>query len=155
MGHAPYGYEIINGKAVIREDEAKRVQELFMAYLSGLSLADSAKKAGINRYHGSISKMLTDKRYVLDPYYPVIIEREWFEKVKNEKRCRAEKLGKIKERTNEEPTFLKQRFAMPTPKALFDDPFRQAEYAYSLIESEVLSDGKEERNSYSGKKARW
>ncbi|AHM55852.1 recombinase [Peptoclostridium acidaminophilum DSM 3953] len=155
MGHIPYGYVIVNGKAVIQEDDAKKVRELFKAYLSGLSLTDSAKKAGINRYHGSISKMLTDKRYVFDPYYPVIIEKEWYEKVQIEKRNRAEKLGRIKERTDEKPTFLKQRFAMPMPKALYDDPFRQAEYAYSLIESEVLSDGKQECNSYSGKKTSW
>ena len=32
---------------------------------------------------------------------------------------------------------------MPTPDELYDDPFKQAEYAYSLIESEVIHDGDE------------
>lgn len=142
MGHTPYGYEIKNGLAVIKEGEAEQVQELFRGYLSGLSLSDAAKKAGINRFHGSISKMLSDKRYAFDPYYPVIIEKEQYERVQIEKRNRLEKLGRNKEKIDEKPTFIKQRFSMPTPKVRYDDPFRQAEYAYSLIESEVISDGK-------------
>ena len=48
MGHTPYGYRIENGKAVIDEAAATQVRELYKNYLSGLSLTNAAKKAGLD-----------------------------------------------------------------------------------------------------------
>lgn len=45
MGHTPYGYRIINGKAVIDEQSAERIKILFQSYLTGDSLATAAKKS--------------------------------------------------------------------------------------------------------------
>lgn len=47
MAHTPFGYQIENGKVVINKEELKQLQHLFQAYLSGLSLANAAKEAGI------------------------------------------------------------------------------------------------------------
>lgn len=47
MGHTPYGYRIENGKAVIDEAAAAQVQALYKNYLSGLSLTNAAKEAGL------------------------------------------------------------------------------------------------------------
>lgn len=70
MSHIPFGYIIQNGRAVINEEEAVKIEKLFEAYLSGLSLSEAAQKAGIKRYHTSVARMLSDKRYVEDKFYP-------------------------------------------------------------------------------------
>lgn len=143
MQHVPYGYKIQNGKAVIDQSAASQLQELYRAYLSGLSLSNAAKKVGIKGYHSSIARMLTNKRYLGDGYYPQIIDKDTFERAEAEKLRRAEMLGRIREPSSKEENIKKYRFSMPTPKQVYDDPFKQAEYAYSLIESEVVKDGDE------------
>jgi hypothetical protein len=143
MPHIPYGYKIVEGKAVVDQMEASKLKELFNAYLSGLSLMDAAEKAGIKRYHATIARMLTNKRYLGDEYYPKIIDRDTFYKVEDEKIRRAKMLGRIWDDKPKEEVNKSFRFSMPTPDELYDDPFKQAEYAYSLIESEVIHDGDE------------
>ena len=86
MGHIPYGYRIENGKAVVDEIASERVKELFSGYLAGLSLKGAAKKAGIDCYHATVSKMLQNKHYLGDEFYPPIIDEETFEKARVEKR---------------------------------------------------------------------
>lgn len=49
MAHIPYGYIIENGRACIDEKLANQVKKLFQAYVSGLSLVNAVKQAGINR----------------------------------------------------------------------------------------------------------
>lgn len=85
MAHTPYGYIIKNGIAVIDDRSANQVKELFHAYLSGLSLTDAAKRAGIKRCHSSIAKMLTCKRYLGDAFYPPIIDEDTFKQAEAEK----------------------------------------------------------------------
>jgi hypothetical protein len=144
MSHIPFGYAIKNGKAVVNEKEAVKIKELFGAYLSGLSLTDAAQKAGIKRYHTSVARMLADKRYVEDKFYPPIISRDTFEKAQLERRRRAKALGRIYEHKGNEKKCLNFRFHASMPDNLYDDPFQQAEYAYSLIKSEVILDDNQE-----------
>jgi len=144
MSHIPFGYTIQNGRAVINEEEAVKIEKLFEAYLSGLSLTDAAQKAGIKRYHTSVARMLADKRYVEDKFYPPIISRDTFEEVQLERRRREEALGRIYDHKGNEEKYLNFRFYASMPDKLYDDPFQQAEYAYSLIRSEVISDGNQE-----------
>ena len=42
MGHTPYGYKIVNGRAVIDEIEGAAVRKLYEGYLSGLGLQVAA-----------------------------------------------------------------------------------------------------------------
>ncbi|SFO01498.1 recombinase [Proteiniclasticum ruminis] len=137
MGHTPYGYRIEKGKAVVDETKAKQIKLLFEAYLSGDSLATAAKKAGIKAFHAGIGNILKNKRYVGDNFYPAIIAKANFEAEELERMNRAEKLGRIWEKKevngSPTPTF----FSIAEGNKQFDDPFRQAEYAYSLIEMEV------------------
>ena len=51
MGHTPLGYRIENGTAVIDEEAAAKVRQLYKNYLGGLSLTNAAKEAGINALH--------------------------------------------------------------------------------------------------------
>lgn len=144
MSHIPFGYIIQNGRAVINEEEAVKIEKLFEAYLSGLSLSEAAQKAGIKRYHTSVARMLSDKRYVEDKFYPPIISKDTFEKAQLERRRRAEVLGRIFDHKGNGQKYLNFRFYASMPDKLYDDPFQQAEYAYSLIRSEVISDGNQE-----------
>jgi hypothetical protein len=144
MSHIPFGYTIQNGRAVVNEEETVKIEKLFEAYLSGLSLTEAAKNAGIKRYHTSIARMLADKRYVEDKFYPPIISRDTFEKAQLERRRRAEALGRIYEHKGNEKKCMNFRFHASMPDNLYEDPFKQAEYAYSLIKSEVILDDNQE-----------
>lgn len=58
MGHTPFGYQIENGKAVIDEAATAQVRDLYKNYLSGLSLTNAAKKAGLNLLHSGAKRMM-------------------------------------------------------------------------------------------------
>ena len=137
MGHTPYGYRIENGKAVIDDEAVEKLKTLYQSYISGDSLATAAKKADIESFHAGIGKILRNKHYLGDDYYPRIIDPETFTSAEAERVKRATRLGRIRD--------PKEKAAIPFPTAFrinegnlqFDDPFQQAEYAYSLIESEM------------------
>jgi len=137
MTHTPYGYRIEGGNAVIDETAAGQVRELFDGYNSGLALTVAAEKAGLKLYHASAKRMLQNERYVGDDYYPAIVDSDIFNKANNEIRRRALALGRIKEYKEPLPPIPQTRFKMGRQTMFFDDPFAQAEYMYSLIESEV------------------
>ncbi len=136
MAHTPFGYEIENGKVVINKEELKQLQHLFQAYLSGLSLANAAKKAGVKRNHGGITRMLTDERYLGTEIFPTLISNEIFEKVTAERYKRAKKLGRLNKKQEETP-FEIPTFTLSTINKQYENPYKQAEYVYSLIESVV------------------
>lgn len=137
MGHTPYGYQIENGKAIIDEQAAEQIKTLFQSYLAGDSLAMAAKKADIKSFHAGIGRMLQNKRYLGDEYYPAIINTDIFEAAEEERIRRAKKLGRIREPKQEPEVVFPTNFRISEGTERFDDPLQQAEYSYSLIESEV------------------
>ena len=136
MGHTPYGYRIENGKALIDEHAAEQIKTLFRSYLSGDSLAMAAKEADIKAFHAGIGRMLQNKHYLGDAYYPAIIDHETFAAAVAERIRRAEKLGRILEPEVKKEIVYPSTFRIIKGTERFDDPFQQAEYAYSLIECE-------------------
>lgn len=46
MGHTPYGYRIIQGKAVVDEAQAAQIRVVYTAYLNGRFLRMRQKKLG-------------------------------------------------------------------------------------------------------------
>jgi hypothetical protein len=141
MGHTPFGYRIESGKAVIDNEATDQIRTLFNSYLSGDSLDTAAKKAGIKSFHAGIGRILQTARYLGDEYYPAIIEPDTYMAVQAERIKRAEKLGRIREPKEEKKVVFLSSFRMNEGTQQYDDPFQQAEYAYSLIESEVQEDG--------------
>jgi len=141
VAHTPYGYRIENGIAVIDEEEAEKVRKLYKGYLSGLSLTVAAKTAGIDAYHGTAGRMLRNERYLGDDYYPAIIDKETYEKAEAERIKRAKKLGRIFEPKTEDKPTISKKFTIGQVIQKYTNPFTQAEYVYSLIESEVQQDG--------------
>lgn len=143
MGHTPYGYRIENGKAVVVDTQAEQVRKLYEGYLSGLALMEAAKEAGLNLYHGSAKRMMQNCHYLGDEYYPAIIDRTIFDKAETERMKRAGALGRIFEEKAPVRQESRVRFSIGTVIQKYADPFKQAEYAYSLIESEVVTDDSE------------
>lgn len=137
----PYGYRIENGMAVVDEEQAADVRKLFSGYISGLALMNAAEKAGLKLYHGSAGRMLRNTKYLGDEYYPPIIDKETFDQAEAVRISRARALGRIRELEAKPVVAASFRFIMAPVKKVYDDPFMQAAYAYSLIESEVETDG--------------
>lgn len=137
MAHIPYGYKIINGKAEVDEKQAEVVIKLFDGYVAGLGLKPAAENAGLDIYHGSAGRMLRNTHYLGDEYYPAVIDRERFDKAEEIRMSRASSLGRVRELQDAPKPMADTMFTMPFVERKFTDPFEQAEYAYSLIESEV------------------
>ncbi len=137
-GHTPYGYRIENGIAVICEEEARQIRKLYEGYLGGLSMVNAAKEAGLNKMHGSVKRLMQNQHYLGDDFYPAIIDQKTFDAFELERLRREKALGRdnLKKKTVEArpaPTTFRMGKAVP----MSDDPYKQAEYVYSLIESEV------------------
>lgn len=137
MAHTPYGYRIVDGKAVIDEEQAANVQAIFMDYLSGTALTVAAAKVGLKMYHGSVGRLLRNRHYLGDEFYPAIIDQDTFDAVEEKRMEKARGLGRVRELEEPPKPECPTLFHMPKVTQKYDDPFKQAEYAYSLIESEV------------------
>jgi hypothetical protein len=137
MSHVPYGYRIENGKAVIDEEKAAQVRKLYEGYLSGLAYVPAAEAAGLKLYHTGAKKMMQNKHYLGDDYYPAIIDNETFEAAEAERVKRQVKLGRVFDDKPAQESKVATGFKMLKIQMKYDDPFTQAEYVYSLIESEV------------------
>ena len=137
LGHTPYGYRIENGAAVINEEEAEKVRTVFQAYISGRGFRDSAGVAGLEMSHTSVKRILKNRHYIGDDFYPAIVAREEFDAAEAEHRKRLETTGKgygtRKARTG---PGVKTAFIIRPAVRKLKDPYEQAEYIYSLIESE-------------------
>lgn len=137
MGHTPFGYRIDNGIAVIDDKAAGQIKSLYQAYLSGDALRTAAIKVGIDAYHAGIGNILKNPHYLGDDYYPAIIDPDTFEAAQEERIKRASALGRIREPKEYKAAVYPTTFRIIEGTKLFDNPFEQAEYAYTLIESEV------------------
>lgn len=139
--HIPYGYRIVNGKAVVDEVQAEQVRNFFEEYISGKALKVAAEKVGLKIYHGSAGRMLRNTRYLGDDYYPAIIDQELFDRAEEERQSRANQLGRVRELRGKEMPAVPLHFTMGRQTKVIYDPYDQAEYAYSLIESEMKANG--------------
>ena len=100
----PLGYYIQNGKAEIEPETAEFVREIFSTYLAGISTYRIAKdftRRGIlnashkpSWNHGSIGKILENRKYIGDEFYPPLIEQSIFEQVQSRRIQRVKDLGR-------------------------------------------------------------
>lgn len=138
MKHTPLGYEIIDGKIAVNEEEAQVVKAIMKNYLEGMPLKKAAAVVGLELTHTSVKNILTNKRYVGDGFYPRIIDDETALAIETEMNERAIKLGRDKFRGKQAKIFLpKTNFKIRSSGMKYDDPIVQAEYVYTLIEEEV------------------
>ncbi|WP_143321077.1 recombinase family protein [Clostridium sp. HBUAS56010] len=102
--HTPLGYRIVDGKADIVPEAAQIVKAVFQAYLGGTSTYQIAKdltKQGVlnashkpSWNHGSVGKILENKKYTGDEFYPPLIESEIFKQVQNRRQETVKSLGR-------------------------------------------------------------
>ena len=134
----PYGYRIENGTAVVCEEQAAQIRKIYEGYLGGLSLKGAAREAGLILSHASVKRMMQNPHYLGDDFYPALIDKETFDAFETERIRREKALGRD-DRQKKAPDTLPAptTFRMRKKARVFNDPYRQAEYVYSLIESEV------------------
>ena len=133
MKHTPYGYDIVGGIAVINEEQAAAIRQTCENYLSGMSMTQAARAAGINMKHSGVKRLMLNPRYLGDDFYPAILTPEIAQAVEAE-RQRRDTLYKGTRYTKEAvTTVIPTRFAMKRTAPKYQDPIKQAEYAYSQI----------------------
>lgn len=137
MSHIPYGYRIENGKAVIDEEKAEQVRKLYKGYLSGLAYIPAAEAVGLKLYHTGVKNMMQNKNYLGNNYYPAIINKKTFDAAEAERVKRQAKLGRVFDEKPGKVRKVATGFTMPQVQIKYENPIKQAEYVYSLIESEV------------------
>ena len=138
MRHTPYGYEIVDGKAVIDEEKAAVIRKICENYLSGMSLIAAAADVGIDMKHSGVKHMIQNKRYTGDSFYPAIITQEIACKIEEERLRRAKALGRDNKgcQTDKKP-IIYTKFSLQRVPEKYKNPVKQAEFVYSLIKSEL------------------
>lgn len=133
MKHTPYGYDIVGGAAVINEEQAANLRKLCENYLSGMSFVQAAKDVGLEMKHSGVKRLMQNPRYLGDDFYPAILTVEIAQAVEAE-RLRRDALYKGTRYTKEAvTTVIPTRFSMKRTAPKYQDPIKQAEYAYSQI----------------------
>lgn len=140
-GHVSYGYRIKDGVGVICEEEAESIQKIYELYLSGMGLQAIADTLGLKLFHGGVSRIIGNIKYLGTDFYPRIVDEKVFQKAAEEKERRAVRLKRIDRIKVTEKIPVKYAFAMAKAKEKHDDPFTQAAYLYSLIRNEVDNSG--------------
>lgn len=137
MKHTPYGYDIVGGMAVINEEQAAVIRRICDNYLSGMSMTQAARTAGINATHSVVKRLMLNKHYLGDDFYPAILTAETHQAVEAERQRRDALYKGIRYSKKEVEISIPTSFTMCKLSTRYKDPVKQAEYAYSLIESEV------------------
>lgn len=133
----PYGYRVVNGSAVIDEEQAAQVRGVFRDFLNGVSYVKCAENNGLHMYHASVKRMLRNRYYLGDDFYPPMVSRETFDAAEAEYRRRIVALNRnFQSNASKNAAPVPTAFRMKPDVKKIRDPYRQAEYAYSLIESE-------------------
>lgn len=134
--HIPIGYKVENGVPVVDDEKATAVRNLFIFYISGYSLNNAAREAGLKVFHARAGKILRDKRYLGKGIYPKLIDEAIFNAAEDERNRRAVSLGRIfpdKEKQIAIPThFVMDKVDVPAGLILME----KAAYLYSSIRSE-------------------
>ena len=126
----------INGAAFIDEVQAAQVRGIYEAYLSGKGYMDAAKSVGLEMFHSSVKRMLQTRYYLGDDFYPAIIDQETFDAAEAERLRRMKALGRKGGQKPKAEKPIPTKFHMTAVRQKYRDPYKQAAYVYSLIESE-------------------
>lgn len=118
---------------IINEEQAANLRKLCENYLSGMSFVQAAKDVGLEMKHSGVKRLMQNPRYLGDDFYPAILTAEIAQAVEAE-RLRRDALYKGTRYTKEAvTTVIPTRFAMKRTAPKYQDPIKQAEYAYSQI----------------------
>ena len=103
--HMPLGYRMAGGKILIVPEQAELVKEVFQAYSEGNSMYQLARRLteqGVLNAnhkpvwnHGTVGKILENRRYLGDEFYPALVDSELFHKVQERRKEKSKELGRI------------------------------------------------------------
>lgn len=138
MKHTPYGYQIVDGKAVVDELAAANIHQICENYLNGMGLIASATDVGLTKNATEVKRMIMNKKLLGNDFYPAILTKEEMNALEEERARRAKKLGRehMPRRTSNKPKIY-SAFSLPRIPEKYNDPIKQAEFAYSMIRNEV------------------
>lgn len=137
MAHIPYGYEIVDGIAVVNLEKKAKLERLFELYNSGTALKVAGDELGFGLKHSGVARLISNTVYLGTDFYPAIIDEETFERAAQERLKRATHLGRIRDYSQvKEEKRVRQSYFLGEVKKKFADPFEQAAFAYSQIRSE-------------------
>ena len=132
MTHIPYGYRIENGIAVVDEVDAERIKALYQEYIDCKSMRAAAKKAGIDKTHSVIGRILKNKVYLGTVHYPQIIDEDIFVKAQEIREHNVRSQNRIGI-YRPHPKVEIGAFKIRKIEEEYKDPYKQAEYAYGQI----------------------
>lgn len=139
MKHTPMGYEVVDGKIVINEEEAELVRTMYAVYLLGGSYKAAAKAAGLPLKHSGVKHILQNKKNLGNENYPAIIDKETFDAAEEERLRREVALGRYRNKGKPRPRATYYvGFSVPEVPRKYMDPVQQAEFAYGLVRNEVI-----------------
>ena len=134
-GHTPFGYRIQNGIAVVCKEEVRQIKQIYKGYLSGMSYMNAAEHVGLHLNHCCVKRLLQNRHYLGDEFYPAIIDRKMFDAAERGRRRRSTLLGRDhRKKTFSDKIIIPKEFTMGKAQKRIAEPFAQAEYLYSLIE---------------------
>ena len=145
MAHIPYGYQIVDGRAVYKRGEAGRIKMFVRYYLEGDAIKTAGDKAGIDLSISTLGHILRNPVYKGDRYYPAIIDEETFERVQDMRQERYEKLGCFTSNNSIPPASVRQLFCLrpenekewaewpEDAKEVMNEPARKAAYIYTRV----------------------
>lgn len=102
----PFGYRIVDGKAVIDAEQDERLKQMLSLYLDGLSIQAASEEAGMT--YTVARRALSNETYLGDGFYPPLISREMYEQLQTERKRRQpkkpgvipDKIGALRVRTH-------------------------------------------------------
>lgn len=133
MKHTPFGYRIEDGTPVINEEQAEKIRETCLYYLSGMSFSAAAREAGLQMVHSQVKHTLLNPRYLGEMGYPPILTKEIMEQVEVERQKREEAYGHERWKKGNTDSRIYTSFVLPNILKKYEDPIQQAEYAFSVI----------------------
>lgn len=106
------------------------------------AILEDCRKLGVKEFtisstFSSLIETMENRHYLGDDFYPAIIDQETYDKAAAIRLERAGKLGRLNRKKNVESAASPTGFRMAAAEQHYEDPRLQAEYLYSLIESEV------------------
>ena len=148
MAHIPYGYKIQNGRAVIISEEAVRIRSLYHAFLEGLSIDSAGKKTGIPLSRSAVGKILSNRVYLGDGYYPPLIEESLYKRVQEERAGRTPASPSARRSSVPATIPIRTAFYLSSPPEKKGNAAFDAQSLYESIEALEAPDGQDDTLFY-------
>ena len=116
----PFGYQMLNGKIMINEQESTVVKQIFRDYANGKSFGKIAVAMTIPYSEkrtswgiSNVARILENERYTGINNYPRIIEKQLFKKAVEIRNKQKERCKRKKPKQTKEPETIEKQDLMP------------------------------------------